>query len=149
MQRAAALKFAVPVLLAAALSGCENAAAPYMIDGAAYAISLVREQRWFWSSEVEQALVLSKMPKCQRRFAIRPGTTASVKVEVYEAGDDLWAIHDRQYWYLASPEKCRVQEWTDPPATPPGREVGVFVMRDGAIVFDPSEPPARLGDGNR
>ena len=83
MHRAAALNFAVPVLLAAALSGCENAAAPYMIDGAAYAISLVREQRWFWSSEVEQALVLSKMPKCQRRFAIRPGTTASVKVEVY------------------------------------------------------------------
>lgn len=147
MAKTAALKLALPVLFAATLSGCENAAAPYMIDGAAYAISLVREQRFFWSGEVEQALVLSRMPKCQRRFAIQPGTTDSLKIEVYVAGDGLWAIHDRSFWYLASPEKCRVQEWTDPPETPPGREVGVFVMRDGAVVFEASEPAARVGGG--
>ncbi|MEZ5612807.1 MAG: hypothetical protein R3E33_04845 [Rhodocyclaceae bacterium] len=149
MARVAVLKALLPALLALTLTACENAAAPYMIDGAAHAITLVREQRWFWSSEVEQALVVSKMPKCQRRFAIRPGTTDTLKIEVYSAGDELWALHDRRYWYLASPEKCRVQEWTDPPAAPPGREVGAFMMRDGGVVFEPVQPAARVGEAKQ
>jgi len=149
MARTTSLKLILPVLFAALLSGCENVAVPYMIDGAAYSISLVREQRWFWSSEVEQALVLSKMPKCQRRFAINPGSAGALRIEVFAAGEGLWALHDRNFWYLASPEKCRAQEWTDPPATPPGREVGVFVMRDGVAVFEPATPAARVGSGSQ
>lgn len=149
MARVAAFRTLLPALLAFTLSACENAAAPYMIDGAAHAITLVREQRWFCSSEVEQALVVSKMPNCQRRFAIRSGTTDSLKIEVFIAGDELWAFRDGRYWYLASPEKCRVQEWIDPPATPPGREIGVFVMRDGGVVFEPVQPAARVGEARQ
>lgn len=120
------------------LAGCENAAAPFMIDGSQHAISLIREQRYFWSSEVEQSLVVSRLPACQRRYPIAPGKTDSVDIEVFEAGYMLWAFRLKQRWYLAGTEKCLLQAWQDPPAEPPGREVGRFVRRDGALVFAPT-----------
>jgi len=128
-------------LIAAAtlLAGCENSAAPFMVDGSQHAISLIREQRYFWNSEVEQSLVVSRLPKCQRRYPIGPGTTESVRIDVFEAGNLLWAFRDGERWYLASTEKCLVQEWTDHPAQPPGREIGSFLRRDGELVFVPAE----------
>ena len=59
---------AVPLLAA-----CEYEGAAYLIEGKDHSISLVREQRWFWSSEVEQAVVVSRMPTCMRRHDIKPG----------------------------------------------------------------------------
>ncbi len=41
------------------LAACEYEGAAYLIEGKDHSISLVREQRWFWSSEVEQAVVVS------------------------------------------------------------------------------------------
>lgn len=126
------------LLLAALLAGCENAAAPFMVDGSQHAISLIREQRYFWRSEVEQSVVVSRLPACQRRYPIAAGSTDSVNIEVYEAGHLLWALRQQQHWYLAGTEKCLLQEWQDPPAEPPGREVGRFLRRDGELVFAPA-----------
>jgi len=123
-------------LLALVLVGCENSGTAYMIEGKDHALVLIREQRWFWSDEVEQAVVASRMPDCQRRVAIWPGTTAGPAMDVYEAGYRLWALHQGKRWYLASTDKCLVQDWNDPPATPPGAQVGTFLMRDGVMVFE-------------
>ena len=60
---------AVPLLAA-----CEYEGAAYLIEGKDHSISLVREQRWFWSSEVEQAVVVSRMP-CRTIVGGRPGLT--------------------------------------------------------------------------
>jgi len=123
-------------LAALVLAGCENSGTAYMIDGKEHALILVREQRWFWSDEVEQAVVASRLPDCQRRVAIWPGTTAGPDMDVYEAGYRLWALHQGPRWYLASTDKCLVQDWNDPPANPPGAQVGTFHMRDGVMVFE-------------
>lgn len=121
-----------------ALMGCENSAAPFMIDGSQHAISLIREQRYFWSSEVEQAMVVSRLPKCQRRYPIEPGTKDSVRIDVFEAGSLLWAFRQGSKWYLAGTEKCLLQEWADAPSEPPGREVGSFTRVDGELAFVPA-----------
>ncbi len=129
----------LPLVVAAlVLTGCENSAAPFMIDGSQHAISLIREQRYFWNSEVEQSLVVSRLPKCQRRYPIVPGSTESVKIDVFEAGSLLWAFRQGATWYLAGTEKCLLQEWTDAPAQPPGRAVGSFARVDGALAFVPA-----------
>ncbi len=122
-------------LLALLLTGCENSATAYVIDGKEHALMLVREQRWFWSDEVEQAVVVARLPKCQRRVAIWPGNAQGPAMEIYEAGYQLWALNQGRRWYLASTEKCLVQDWNDPPAQPPGAQVGTFLMRDGVMVF--------------
>lgn len=133
------------LLLAALLplAGCENAAVSYSIDGNREALVLIREQPWFWSSQVNQFVLASRLPECQRRVSIKPGRTDSLQMEVFEAGDRLWALHQGKAWYLASTQSCQVQDWADPPATPPGKAVGSFTYKDGVLVFVPAEAPAR------
>lgn len=129
------------LMLLPLLAACENTAVSYSIDANREALILVREQRWFWSGEVEQAIVASRMPQCQRRVSIKPGETGNLKMEVFEAGSQLWALHQGNNWYLASTEKCLVQDWAAP-AAPPGALVGTFTLKDGAPAFVPAAPPA-------
>ncbi|QID17025.1 hypothetical protein G3580_04830 [Nitrogeniibacter mangrovi] len=130
-------------LLAVLLTGCENSGTAYMIDGKDHALILVREQRWFWSDKIDQAVVASRLPDCQRRVAIWPGNASGPPMDIYEAGYRLWALHQGTRWYLASTDKCLVQDWKDPPASPPGPQVGTFLMRDGTMTFAPADTPGR------
>lgn len=126
------------VLLAAALpllAACENSATAFTIDNKEHALILVREQTYFWSSEVEQAMIASRLPDCQRRVSIHAGKAPLQEMEVFEAGDHLWALHQGARWYLASTEQCRVQDWADPDSAALGPRVGSFVVVDGAIRF--------------
>lgn len=123
------------------LAGCENSGTAYMVDGKDHALILVREQRWFWSDEIEQAVVASRLPDCQRRVAIWPGNPGGPQMDIYEAGYRLWALNQGPRWYLASTDQCLVQDWNDPPATPPGPMVGSFVMGDGGMRFEAVDAP--------
>ena len=122
------------------LAACENEGIAFLIGGSKdESLSLLREQRWFWSDEVEQAIVVSRMPTCLRRHEIRPGVAGSVKVEVYEAGDYMWALKQGKNWYLAGTEKCEFQRWKDAPAEPPGKLVGTFTRKNDKLEFVPAE----------
>lgn len=128
--------------LLALLAGCENSATAFMIDGSQHALILVREQKFFWDDELQQALVVSRLPACQKRIRIHPGSTGLAEMQVYAAGDGLWALHQGQRWYLAGTEECRVQDWDNPGDRPPGALAGSFVLKDGAPAFVPA-PAAR------
>ena len=128
---------AVPLLAA-----CEYEGTAFLIDGKDQSITLVREQRWFWSDEVEQAVVVSRMPTCMRRHNIKSGVTGSVKMEVYEAGDSLWALKQGKNWYLVGTENCELQRWKDAPDEPPGKLAGTFSRKSGQLEFIPAEQPA-------
>jgi hypothetical protein len=117
------------------LAACENSATAYMVDGNQHALVLVREQPYFWTAEVNQAVIVSRLPACQRKVDIHPSPTELVEMEVYEAGDLLWALRQGTRWYLASTERCLVQDWLDAPATPPGALVGTFRLREGKPAF--------------
>lgn len=141
------LFFIKPLLLLAVLpmlAACEYEGAAFIINGNKDEnISLVREQTWFWSSEVNQAIVVSRMPTCMRRHEIKAGVAGTVKMEVYEAGSSLWALKQGKSWYLASTEKCEFQRWTEPPDEPPGRLVGTFTRKNDQLEFLPAEAPAK------
>ena len=136
-----------PLLLLAVLpmlAACEYEGAAFIINGNKDEnISLVREQTWFWSSEVNQAIVVSRMPTCMRRHEIKAGVAGTVKMEGYEAGSSLWALKQGKSWYLASTEKCEFQRWTEPPDEPPGRLVGTFTRKNDQLEFLPAEAPAK------
>lgn len=126
------------------LAACEYEGAAFIVNGNKDEnISLVREQRWFFSSEVDQAVVVSRMPTCMRRHDIKSGVAGSVKMEVFEAGSSLWALKQGKNWYLASTEKCEFQRWTDPPDEPPGRLVGTFSRKNDKLEFIPADKPAK------
>ncbi len=129
---------AVPLLAA-----CENEGIAFLIGGSKEeSITLVREQRWFWSDEVTQSIVVSRMPTCLRRHEIKPGVAGSVKLEVYEAGDYMWALKQGKNWYLVGTENCELQRWKDAPDEPPGKLAGTFSRKSGKLEFIPAEKPA-------
>ena len=128
----AAVSLAVLPLLAA----CENSATAYVVDTNQHALILVREQPYFWTSTVNQAVIVSRLPYCQKKVKIHPGGTAFSTVEVYEAGDRLWALLQDGRWYLASTDRCLVQDWDNPGGMPPGQMVGSFRLKDGEPVFE-------------
>ncbi len=128
--RRAAVLALVPLLAA-----CENSATAYVVDTSQHALILVRERPYFWSSTIDQAVVVSRLPHCQRRVAIHPGTIALTEMDVYEAGALLWALRQGERWYLASTETCQVQDWNNPGGAPPGTYVGSFRLKDGNPVF--------------
>jgi hypothetical protein len=123
------------VALAPLVTGCENSATAYTIDTAQHAVVLVREQPFFWTRTVNQAVVVSRLPYCQRKVTIHPGPTTLVEMQVFEAGHQLWALRQGDRWYLASTESCRVQDWDNPDGQPPGALVGSFRLADGKPVF--------------
>jgi len=137
-RRGRTLRVLAAVGLLSVLAGCENSATSYMIDGSQHALILVREQKFVWDDELRQAVVVSRLPACQKRIRIHPSSTKLVDMKVYEAGDSLWALHQGDRWYLAGTEECRLQDWDNPGSQPPGKLIGSFVLKDGAPAFVPA-----------
>lgn len=127
------------IALLPALTACEYEGAAFLITGRDESLTLVREQQYFWDDEVSQAIVVSRMPACLRRYSIKSGVAGNVKMEVFEAGNRLWALKQGKNWYLAGTERCEVQEWKDAPAEPPGRLVGTFARKADRLQFIPAE----------
>ena len=128
----------VALALLPVLAACENSATAYMVDGNQHALILVREKPYFWDSTVNQAMIASRLPSCQRRVDIHPGQDSLEPMAVYEAGDRLWALHQGARWYLATTVTCQVQDWANASGSPPGPLVGTFQLKDGAPTFVPA-----------
>lgn len=120
------------------LAACENSATSFKVDSREHSVSLVREQPYFWNDSVDQYLVVSRLPHCQRKIAIHPDVATLTPLQVFVAGDRLWALHQGARWYLVSTERCAVQDWSNAAGQPPGASVGVFQLRDGMPVFVPA-----------
>ena len=126
------------ILIAALLPGlsaCENRSVGVPIEGRDHSLALIREQKAFWSDEVEQRIVVSRLPDCVRRVSIHPTSTAMPPLEIYEAGFHLWALFQSGRWYLASTDDCKVQDWPNPDGRPPGTHFGRFEQKGDDLVF--------------
>lgn len=119
-------------------TGCENSATAYMIEGREHALILVREQRLPFA-EIEQFVLVSRMPHCQRRWRIQPDGSPMAPVKVYAAGDRLWALEQKGRWYLASTEDCQVQVWQNPNPSQLLGLVGTFEAREEQPRFTPAK----------
>jgi len=131
------LAWTVSLLMLPLLSACENSAASFLVDNDKnHSISLLREQRWFWSGEVEQKLFAARFPSCQRRVAVDPDTTAFTEMKLYQHDDMVFTVHQGSNWWVVSTQECVVQKFTAPPKDP-GELLGSFERKDGQLVFVP------------
>lgn len=131
------LLFCSALVASLVLTGCENNAASYEIDNDKnHSISLLREQNIAWFGDVQQRFVVSRFPVCQRRFTIDPSGPKMKKIELYEVQPRLYAAHQGDNWYVLTTEDCRLQKFEEPPPViPPGRLVGVFMRKNGELIF--------------
>jgi hypothetical protein len=131
------LAWTVSLLMLPLLSACENSAASFLVDNDKnHSISLLREQRWFWSGEVEQKVVASRFPSCQRRVAVNPDTTAFTEMKVYQHDERVFTIQQGNQWWVVGTESCVVQKFATPPKDP-GELMGSFQRKNGDLVFVP------------
>jgi hypothetical protein len=113
-----------------------------MIDGNKdHSISLLREQRYLWSAEVEQMLVPARFPTCQRRVAIEPDSKNFTEMKLYQNDTYLFVAQQGTHWWAIGTEACQVQTFKTPPADP-GDLIGSFQRKDGELKFVSLPPQA-------
>lgn len=128
------IKLMAVALAGIALAGCENDAASYQIDGRDNALTLIREQHYFWSDDTDLGLVVARLPDCQRRHPMKPAPLSQTQVSVYEAGPQMFNIQQGKNWYAAETQGCTFQAMKDAPE-PPGKLLGTFSRKDGRLRF--------------
>ncbi|MGC3964761.1 MAG: hypothetical protein QM803_15975 [Rhodocyclaceae bacterium] len=131
------LLLALPAVLAA----CENSGASYQIGGSAdHTISLLREQAFFWSDTVQQALVPANLPDCQRRYALPDDTKAMTPMDVFATPAGDFVVQQGSHWYAVTMSGCSVQVLQQAPQEM-GHKVGGFALRDGKLAFEVTTAP--------
>jgi hypothetical protein len=127
------LILSMPILLA----GCVNDTASYLIDGASNALTVRREQPYFWKGEVDVSLVATRLPDCQRLHALASAPKDDMKVELFNAGEGLWNVHLGDQLWQVSTQNCNdMTELQYDPKADMGQAIGTFVVHDGKLEFD-------------
>ncbi|MDE2598307.1 MAG: hypothetical protein KGL40_01650 [Rhodocyclaceae bacterium] len=148
------LSFALVLTSSVLVAGCGSTDMASMpIQGSDHSLTLVREKQFAWSSGWDLAVVVSRMPECQRRHHLKHMGDGTFKVEVFRTPQARWILHQGKRWYIADTESCLLQQFEEKPADP-GTLVGVFDDKSGALTFTqdpnltkPAEPAADAQPG--
>ena len=128
------IKLAAVALSGVLLSGCENDAASYQIDGKDHSLTLIREQDYFWSDNTRLGLVVTRLPDCQRRHPLKPAPLPQAQVSVYEVVPQQYQIQQGGNWYQVETQGCTFGALSGAPETP-GKLLGTFDRKDGKLRF--------------
>lgn len=139
----------LPLILAlsALLAGCgASDMAPMSIQDGSQSLTLSREKPYAWSQGWDVAVVVARMPDCQRRHHLRRAGDGEFRMEVFHTPQDNWILHKGQNWYITETRDCQLQQFKEAPAEP-GVLAGTFQDKDGRFQFvqsaEPREPAAR------
>jgi hypothetical protein len=137
----------IPLLLLSLLTACSDERASFSIETSDHALTLIREQRYFWDQTPEYAIVASRMPTCMRRHKMVPADF-SAKVEVYSPGNNAWILKQNDLMYVVETRTCEgFARLTTEPEDGMGPLVGTFESKDDSLVFvaaPPVAPPAEV-----
>jgi len=124
--------------LAAMMAGCEIDNAAYMIEGKEHALILNREKPYFWSDEYKLAMIVSRMPTCQRRYTMKPARLTAGNVSVFEGGEpNRYVLRQGSRWYAANTTDCAFAAVEKPEEDL--QPIGVFRRKDDTLKFVPSK----------
>ena len=77
----------LPVLAALSLTGCLQDSASYVFPEKDHAITLVRNQPWFWLDTVDVEVIAIRLPDCNDGISIK-GVPRDGKLTLYRAPDE-------------------------------------------------------------
>lgn len=120
------------------LAACTDLRATFEIKGSAHALSLIRVTGMFWEKTADYSIVAARMPDCMRRHPLsKAGLNAGV--EVYSPGNDAWILKQGNQMYVVETRTCEGFAKLDTlPDNGLGVPMGVFEMRNDALVFNPA-----------
>ena len=123
------------------LAGCLQDSASYAFPEKDHAITLVRNQTWFWQDTLEVEVMAIRLPECSGGLTIKDVALAT-NVGFYEAPDEypepLFLLKPDQRVFAVSTQSCRVQEFKEIPANL-GVKLGQFQVKDDRFQFVPAD----------
>ena len=126
------------------LTGCENDAASYRIDGSGeHAITLIREQRYLWDRHSAVALVVARRPDCQRRYALNPTPVREAHAELYQVGSNVVVLKNGGRSYRVEMASCGVHQLDPPDEAARGPLLGTFENSGDRLRFIPAAASAK------
>ncbi len=136
------MKRLLPLLAVLPLAGCIQDSASYSFPEKNHAITLVRNQDWFWQNTVQIRAIAIRLPDCNGGLDIEK-VPVDARVELYQAPDvypePLFLLKIGKRVYAVSTQSCRVQRFD---AAPPdlGKKMGNFRVKDDSFQFVPADP---------
>ena len=123
------------------LAGCLQDSASYAFPEKDHAITLVRNQTWFWQDTLEVEVMAIRLPECSGGLTIKDVALAT-NVGFYEAPGEypepLFLLKPDQRVFAVSTQSCRVQEFKEIPANL-GVKLGTFLVQDDVFKFVPAD----------
>lgn len=117
------------------LAGCDNDAASFQIDGREHAVTLLRQQPYFWSKKTELAVVIARLPDCQRRHTLKPAVDGDPRAELFQHEPGQLLLRRGTEWYALETQNCVLQPIAAPQGGASGRPLGAFDKAAGKLRF--------------
>jgi hypothetical protein len=128
------------------LSACSKDPAAYMIAGSEVAITVERTQPYFWSTGWNLDLIVRQHPNCQRRHHLKPTSSGTVKVEVFNPEPAVYILRQGKRWYVTELRTCGFEMFKEPPPEP-GELIGTFREKGGVFTFVENQDKAPKENG--
>lgn len=130
----------IPIVLL--LSGCLQDSASYSLAEKDHAITLIRNQQWFWQDTLEVEVVVMRLPVCHVGGSIE-GVPRDAKLRLYKApgeyAEPLFILKTGKRAFAIGTLSCRFQPFQEVPDEL-GTKLGVFKEVDGNFSFVPTAP---------
>ena len=131
----------LPWLLLPVLVACSDQRVSYQIETSNHALSLIREQRFFWEKKAEYTIVAARMPDCMRRHKVGPAAL-NARFELYSPGNNAWIFKQGNSMYVVETRTCEgFAKLAAEPEGGMGPLVGVFQTRKEVLEFVPAPKP--------
>lgn len=125
----------LPFLLLPLLVACSDQRASFHIQTSDHALTLIREQRFFWDKTAEYTIAAARMPDCMRRHKIG-SAPLDAKVEVYSPGNSAWILKQGNLMYVVETRTCEGFARLDAvPEGGMGPLAGIFQIRNDTLEF--------------
>ena len=122
------------LLMSVLLTACVDDSASYYIDGGNHALTLRRQQTYFWKDKATLLLIAANLPDCERRHVLAVTRPSTVDIDVFAGDDGVWTLRSGSVTWQVETQTCSVL--AQPRKGDPGERVGAFRVRNGKLVFE-------------
>lgn len=127
----------LPLAFVLPLTGCLQDTASYQFPEKDHAISLVRNQPWFWIDTVDLEVIAIRLPDCNDGITVKD-VPRDASLPLFQAPDEypepVFILRSGKRHYAISTQSCRIQKFETAPADL-GEKLGQFQEKDGKFQF--------------
>ncbi len=127
----------LPFFAVLTLTGCLQDSASYIFPEKDHAITLVRNQPWFWMDTADIEVIAIRLPECNDGITLE-SVPRDAELTLYQAPDEypepIFILKTGKRHLAISTQSCRVQKFAEAPADL-GEKLGGFVEKQGTFKF--------------